>query len=104
MFKLSFFVPLNDCDRVKEALFKIGAGKIGNYDSCCWQTQGQGQFRALKGSSPAIGELNSIEYLDENKVEMVCADNLIENAVAELKRVHPYEEVAYEFYKINCSV
>ncbi len=60
MFKLSFFVQLIDCESVKGALFKLGAGKIGNYDSCCWQTKGQGQFRPLKGSSPAIGEKDTI--------------------------------------------
>lgn len=101
MFKLSFFVPSDSCDHVKESLFKLGAGKIGNYDSCCWQTLGQGQFRALIGSSPTIGEQDRIEYLEEYKVEMVCSDELIDIAVEELVKVHPYEEVAYEFYKIN---
>jgi hypothetical protein len=42
-------------EKVKSALFKVGAGKYKHYDQCCWQTKGQGQFRPLVGSNPAIG-------------------------------------------------
>ena len=101
MYKLSFFVPKDSCEEVKQILFKLGVGRIGNYDCCCWQTLGQGQFRALKGANPAMGQVDKVEYVEEYKVEMVCADSLIEQAIQELKKSHPYEEVAYEFFKIN---
>ncbi len=101
MYKFAFYVPLDSCERVKTALFSIGVGKIGNYDCCCWQVLGRGQFRPLQGSSPTIGQHGQIEQVEEWRVEMVCEDALIEQAVAVLKEYHPYEEVAYEFYKIN---
>jgi hypothetical protein len=104
MYKLSFFVPEKDANKVKQALFDIGVGRIGDYDSCCWQTLGTGQFRGLEGSSPTIGKVNQVEYVQEYKVEMVCSDDLISSAITTLKSAHPYEEVAYEYYKINSEL
>lgn len=101
MYKLSFFVPEKECDEVKQSLFAIGVGKLGNYDSCCWQTLGKGQFRALAGSQPHLGEIDQVEYVDEFRVELVCSDELIKEAIETLLKVHPYEEVAYEYYEIN---
>ncbi len=65
MYKLSFFVPAEHLEEVKQALFDVGVGKIGDYDSCCWQTLGEGQFRPLAGSDPHIGTLNTVEHLPE---------------------------------------
>lgn len=100
MYKLAFFVPESHLDVVKVALFDQGAGKIGDYDACCWQVLGQGQFRPAEGSQPFIGELNQLEMMSEWKVEMVCEDHLIKEVVAMLREVHPYEEVAYDVYKL----
>jgi hypothetical protein len=96
MNKLSFFVPEPALESVKSALFEAGAGKIGLYDQCCWQTKGRGQFRPLPGSDPAIGEREILTTLDEWKVELVCEDTLIKSVVSALKKAHPYEEVAYQ--------
>lgn len=100
MYRLNFYVPENDLERVKAALFLIGAGKIGNYEKCCWQIKGQGQFLPLQNSNPTIGEIEKIEKLEEVKVEMVCDDDLILKVAETLKKVHPYEEPAYDFVKI----
>lgn len=101
MYKLCFFVPESSCETVKQALFAAGAGCIGNYDQCCWQSLGTGQFRPLEGSDPHLGQHNRLEKVAEWKVEMVCSDELIEAAVAALKQAHPYEEVAYEVYPLS---
>jgi len=101
MYKLSFYVPESNLEQVKNALFEKGAGRIGNYDCCAWQVKGEGQFRPLAGSMPAIGELHKIEKIVEYLVEMVVADEYIEEVVKTLKAVHPYEEVAFAFYPIN---
>lgn len=101
MYKLSFFVPQDGLEAVKAALFEAGAGRIGNYDRCCWQIRGQGQFRPLPGSDPAIGEHQALTALEEWKVELVCEDVLIKAAVQALKAAHPYEEVAYEVVKLE---
>lgn len=98
MYKLAFFVPESDLEPVKQALFSVGAGRIGDYDNCCWQVLGEGQFRPLAGSNPHIGDLGAVERLAEWKVEMVCSDELIRKVVAALKKVHPYEEVAYDVW------
>ena len=95
MFHISFYVPVNDAEKVKNAMFQAGAGKIGNYDSCSFEILGKGQFRPLSGSNPTIGSQGSIETVDELKVEMVCADHLIKDVVAALKKSHPYETPAY---------
>jgi len=101
VYKLVFFVPEEQLERVKTAVFRAGAGRIGNYDCCCWQVLGQGQFRPLKGSSPFVGSLDEIETVMEYRVEMVCQKALIEEAVAALKLAHPYEEPAWEVSKLE---
>jgi len=101
MYKICVFVPETAAEQVKQAMFEAGAGKIGDYDSCCWQTPGQGQFRPLAGSSPFIGEQNRIETVEEYRIEMVCADELLKHAVAALKSSHPYEEPAYDVWKLE---
>ncbi|MBP0048234.1 NGG1p interacting factor NIF3 [Marinobacterium sp. AK62] len=100
MYKLCFFVPETDAEPVKTALFEAGVGRIGDYDQCCWQTLGTGQFRPLDGANPHLGQQGQLETVPELKVEMVCTDELIKTAVATLKEAHPYEEVAYEVYKL----
>jgi hypothetical protein len=101
MYKLCVFVPENAADQVKSAMFKAGAGKIGDYDCCCWQVLGQGQFRPLAGSSPYVGRQDRIETVDEYRIEMVCADAYIKDTVAALKSSHPYEEPAYDVWKLE---
>lgn len=101
MYKLSFFVPEEDLEQVKAAVFATGAGRIGNYDSCCWQVLGLGQFRPLEGSDPHIGQQGDIETVAEWKVELVCSDELIHQAVAAMKKAHPYEEPAYDVWKLE---
>ena len=100
MYKLSFFVPPSHVDGVKDAVFAAGGGRIGSYDHCAWQTMGQGQFRALDGSQPFIGQTGQVEYVGEWKVELVVADDLIQAVVAALKLSHPYETPAYEVWQL----
>ncbi len=101
MYKISFFVPNASAEGVKNALFKAGAGRIGRYDSCCWQSAGTGQFRPLEGSDPAVGAVGELEKVPELKVEMVCADDVVREAVAALRTSHPYEEPAFDVMKLE---
>lgn len=100
MYKLSFYVPASHVEQVKLALFEQGAGRFGRYDHCAWQVLGEGQFRPLAGSSPFVGNLNEDHRLAEYKVEMVCADRAIQAAVKALLACHPYQQPAYEIYKM----
>lgn len=100
MYKLIFFVPDSHLEQVKAALFSAGAGHIGNYDQCCWQVLGQGQFRPLAGAAPFIGERDQLKVLAEYRVEMVCADECVDGVVAALRLAHPYEEPAFDIWRL----
>lgn len=100
MYKLTFYVPASHLEQVKSALFEKGAGRFRNYDHCCWQVLGEGQFRPLKGSRPFLGETGMMKTTPEYKVEMICTEHLIKAALQTLLSTHPYEEPAYEIYKI----
>ena len=101
MYKICVFIPENSTDTVKQAMFDAGAGKIGNYDCCSWEVLGQGQFRPLPGSTPHIGTQNTIETVAEYRVEMVCDDSYIRNVIKAMKASHPYEEPAYDVWKLE---
>lgn len=101
MYKLAFYVPLEDAETVKEAVFASGAGRIGDYEACCFETRGTGQFRPLDGATPHIGKVGALEKVEEVKVELVCEDQLIREAVDALRAAHPYEEPAFDVWKLE---
>ncbi len=96
MVKIGFYVPTSHLDIVKAAMFDAGAGRIGQYDQCCWQVLGRGQFRPLDGSDPYIGQTGEREELEEYRVEMVIEDEGAKEVIQAMKRAHPYEEPAYD--------
>jgi hypothetical protein len=101
MYKICVYVPEEHLQQVKESLFAVGAGQIGDYDSCCWQSLGEGQFRPLEGSAPYIGQTGKVERVREYKLELVCQEKIIREAVAAMKLAHPYEEPAYDVWKLE---
>lgn len=101
LYKIEFYVPESHLETVKTAMFAAGAGRVGDYDSCAWQTLGRGQFRPLEGADPYIGQTGKIETEAEFKVEMVCAGTLVRAVIEAMKRAHPYEEVAHSV--IRCE-
>jgi structural hemagglutinin/hemolysin toxin protein RtxA len=101
MYKICFYVPPTHIEPVKNALFNAGAGKIGNYSCCSWQTLGEGQFMPLENSEAFIGEINQLETVSEYKIEMVCEAAHIVNAIEALKKFHPYDEPAYHVFRIE---
>ncbi len=101
MYKFCFYVPESHLEPVKAAVFAAGGGRIGQYDSCCWQTLGTGQFRPLAGSEPFIGQLNRVDDVPEWKVELVVNDELIHDVVKSMKRAHPYETPAFDVWRLS---
>ena len=101
MYKLCFYVPVEHAAEVKKAVFEKGAGRVSTYDSCCWQTDGIGQFRPLKGSTPYRGKVGLVEEVKELKIEMVCSEESIEEVVRTLREVHPYECVPLDVWKLD---
>jgi structural hemagglutinin/hemolysin toxin protein RtxA len=77
-----------------------GAGRIGNYAQCPFESEGLGQFMPLAGSRPFIGSLEKLEKVRELKVEMVCEEQCLVAAIAALKSSHPYETPAYYVIKM----
>ena len=100
MYKLCFYVPESHAEAVKAAVFAAGAGRIGDYDSCCWQVLGQGQFRPLEGSQPYLGQTGSVERVAEYRVELVCDGRFISAAVEAMIAAHPYEEPAWDVVQL----
>ena|SRR3989338_378524 len=95
MLSLIAYIPESHLEEVKQAIFAAGGGKIGNYDSCCWQTKGEGQFRPLENSNPYLGQSGKVERVPEWKVEIVCEQGLIHDVIKAMKQTHPYETPAY---------
>lgn len=101
MFKISFYAPASHVEAIKESLFLQGAGKIGDYSCCAWQTLGEGQFMPLEGSHAFVGKIGSCEKVPEYKVEMVCEDQYIQNVIKALKENHPYEQPAVDVIRME---
>lgn len=101
MYMLCFFVPEAQVELVKNAIFATGAGSIGHYQHCAWQTLGEGQFMPLAGSNAFIGNVNQVERVAEYKVEIVCTEEQIKAAVAALKKAHPYETPSYQAFRFE---
>lgn len=102
MYKLIFFVPDTHVELVKQAVFAAGAGKQGNYDQCCWQVLGQGQFRPLKGAAPHIGELEKLELVPEWRVETILPKDKLASVLKVMKQAHPYEHPAFDVIQLVC--
>lgn len=101
MYKFAVFVPQTHVEQIRIAICNAGAGKIGNYDNCTFMTSGIGTFRPLKGSNPYIGSQGLIERVGEAKLEAVVYKKDIKKVVSAMKKVHPYEEPAYEIWELQ---
>ncbi|MBB5149950.1 dinuclear metal center YbgI/SA1388 family protein [Ureibacillus thermosphaericus] len=100
LMKLAVFVPDEHADELRYVLAKAGAGKIGNYDSCSYSTDGKGRFRPLEGANPYIGDVGEIEVTDEEKIEVVFPTSMKNRILKAMLNAHPYEEPAYDLYTL----
>lgn len=96
LLKLITFVPEAHAEQVRTALFEAGAGQIGKYDACSFNSTGTGTFRAGTGSNPFVGNPGDIHQESEIRIEVILPDYLKRQVLEVLKRHHPYEEVAYD--------
>ncbi|WP_111510611.1 YqfO family protein [Mycobacterium kyogaense] len=94
--KWGVYVPRQSAAAVQTAMFDAGAGQIGDYAQCSWSVSGVGQFLPLAGASPAIGEVGTVEQVDEDRVEMVAPRSRRAAVLAALRAAHPYEEPAFD--------
>jgi len=99
--KLVTYVPLTFAETVRTALFNAGAGHIGGYDSCSFNVNGKGSYRAPEGSTPFTGEIGKLHFEDETRIETVFPAVLKTKIIKALLKVHPYEEVAYDIFPVE---
>jgi len=98
--KIIVFVPLTHCDRVRRAIGDAGGGIIGNYSCCSFSSKGVGRFKPNNKAKPFIGKSNALKEVDEEKIEFVCPKTKTKEIINEIKKVHPYEEVALDIYEL----
>ncbi|UCZ54519.1 Nif3-like dinuclear metal center hexameric protein [Bacillus shivajii] len=98
--KVVVYVPKEQADDVRDALGNAGAGHIGNYSHCSFNSEGTGAFKPGEGTDPFIGEQGKMEYVDEVKVETVYPASIEKRVIRALVKAHPYEEVAYDIYEM----
>ncbi len=99
--KLVVYVPEADSAKLSEALWKAGAGTIGEYDKCSFRTSGTGTFRGSVASNPTKGERGILHEESEYRLEVLVESHLLGAVLKAMHESHPYEEVAYEVYSIE---
>ena len=101
VFKFAVYVPIQHADRISEAIFKAGAGKIGKYIETSFNITGKGTFKPTEGTNPFMGRIGEREEVEETKIETVVAERDLESVVQAMKDNHPYEEPAYDVYELK---
>ncbi len=99
--KIVVFVPESHAEKVQSAMFKAGAGKIGDYGDCSFSVMGQGTFKVPKDRQPFIGRRGSFERTTEARIETIVPGYLLNKVLTEMIKVHPYEEVAYDVFSLD---
>ena len=98
-YKIVTFVPREQVDQVADALYQAGAGQIGNYSHCGFQSEGTGTFLPLEGANPAVGKPGQRETVDEIKLESVVRADCVDAVIAALRQSHPYETPAFDVFR-----
>lgn len=101
--KIVVYTPASHVEQVREALCEAGAGHIGNYSHCTFQTAGTGTFLPLAGTKPFLGEIGQLEYAAECRLETIVPQSLSKQVLSAMLLAHPYEEAAYDVYPLANS-
>ncbi|SHF68629.1 Nif3-like dinuclear metal center hexameric protein [Ornithinibacillus halophilus] len=101
LYKVVVYVPTSHLNEVLNALSENGAGHIGDYSHCTFQTKGTGTFKPLDGTNPFIGTTNELEKVEEVKVETIVQESILQKVIASMVSAHPYEEVAYDIFPLQ---
>ncbi len=99
--KIVVYVPESHADALRQAMGDAGAGVIGNYSHCTFTTKGVGRFLPMEGANPHTGEVGKFETTEEERIETVCPREHLEAVLKAIRRVHPYDEVAFDVYPIE---
>ncbi len=99
--KLVTFVPIKHAETVRTAIFNAGAGNIGNYESCSYNTNGKGTFKAGINANPFVGKIGKLHTETETRIETIFPTHLKNKVLEALYLSHPYEEIAYDIYSLE---
>jgi dinuclear metal center YbgI/SA1388 family protein len=99
--RLITFAPVDKAEEVRKAVFNAGAGHIGQYSECSFNSEGTGTFKAEEGANPYVGEIGKQHQEKETKIEIVYPFYLETQVVKALVKHHPYEEVAYDIFTME---
>ena len=94
--KIIVTIPIENVNEVRNAVLEEGAGVIGNYTHCSMSTKCIGTFKPTDEANPYIGKINNLEYVEEEKIEVVCNVKLVKKVILKIREVHPYEEPAID--------
>jgi dinuclear metal center YbgI/SA1388 family protein len=100
-YKLVVFVPEKHIETVAQAMHKAGAGIIGEYSDCSFRLKGIGTFKGSDFSNPFLGIKQNLEFVEEIRLEMVVNSFNLAEVLKAMRENHPYEEVAYDVYKLD---
>ena len=98
--KWVIFVPPDNAEAVRAAVFAAGAGQIGDYSGCSWSVTGTGQFLPGEGASPAIGSVGAVERVVEDRVEVIAPARTRREVLSAMRAAHPYEEPAFDIFAL----
>ncbi len=98
--KIAVYVDVAHADAVRGAMADSGAGRFNKYDHCSFSVRGVGRFRPLEGSNPAIGEVGKLEEVEEERIEVICLAERLDDVLAAVRAAHPYEEPAIDVYPL----
>lgn len=99
--RLITFAPNKNAEEIRKAIFDAGAGTIGHYSECSFNSEGTGTFKAGKGTNPYVGKIGELHQEKETKIEIVYPFHLEQQVVKALVEAHPYEEVAYDIFTME---
>lgn len=100
-YKFVVFVPKEAEEKIRKVICQQGGGKWRNYSCCTFNIEGRGTFIPLEGAKPYTGKIGNINYVDEVRVECIVNESILNRLVRSVVAAHPYEEVAYDVYKIE---
>lgn len=99
-YKIVFTTLKEDSNAIREALGRVGAGTIGEYQYCSFTVTGTGRFKPTENAEPLIGEGGKLEAVEEERIEINCDHNNMRAALDAIRSMHPYEEPAIDIYQL----
>lgn len=100
IYKVETYLPKEALENIKSGLYSLGFGKVGKYDCCLTWYEVQSSWRPMSGANPYLGSIGEIELAPEYKLEFRCSEKDLKDAIATIKKNHPYEEVCINIIPI----